>query len=94
MEKYQITFHPKVPLIDIPRLGSVSKKLLPIARKKLSLYPEIYGMPLRSHLRGYWRLRIGDYRVIYEIADQEVKIQVVGHRKEVYDIAKKRLGLV
>ena len=35
---------------------------------------------------GYWRYRIGDYRLIVEIKDKEAIILMVkiGHRKEVY----------
>ena len=36
--------------------------------------------------RDAWRIRIGDYRVIYEIRDQQllVLVVVIGHRKDVY----------
>jgi len=36
--------------------------------------------------RDAWRIRVGDYRVIYEIHDRELQILVVtvGHRREVY----------
>lgn len=36
--------------------------------------------------REAWRIRIGDYRVIYEIQDTQLVIYVItiGHRKEVY----------
>jgi len=36
--------------------------------------------------RSAWRIRIGDYRVIYEIEDDRLRILVVsvGHRKEIY----------
>jgi mRNA interferase RelE/StbE len=36
--------------------------------------------------RNGWRIRIGDYRVIYEIHDSALQILVikVGHRREVY----------
>ena len=36
--------------------------------------------------RDAWRIRIGDYRVIYEIYDQVLHVIVVtvGHRREVY----------
>jgi mRNA interferase RelE/StbE len=41
-------------------------------------------------LRGYqnvWRIRIGDYRVVYEIEDKVLRILVIaiGHRKDVYE---------
>ena len=40
-----------------------------------------------KHLRhaNFWRLRIGDYRAIYEIKNQTVIVLFVGHRKNVYD---------
>jgi mRNA interferase RelE/StbE len=36
--------------------------------------------------RDAWRIRVGDYRVIYEIRDRELQILVitVGHRREIY----------
>ena len=36
--------------------------------------------------RAAWRIRVGDYRVIYEIHDRELQILVVtiGHRREIY----------
>lgn len=36
--------------------------------------------------RDAWRIRVGDYRVIYEINDDEsiVLIVTLGHRREVY----------
>lgn len=36
--------------------------------------------------REAWRIRVGDYRVIYEIADEIVTVTVVeiGHRREIY----------
>jgi mRNA interferase RelE/StbE len=36
--------------------------------------------------RNAWRIRVGDYRVIYEIHDRELQVLVitVGHRREIY----------
>lgn len=43
------------------------------------------AVPLKGDL-GLWRLRVGDYRIIYHIRDRELVIIVVdvGHRREVY----------
>ena len=48
--------------------------------------PRSYGGPLKGNLINYWRYRVGDYRIIAEINDYEVKILIieVGHRKEIY----------
>ena len=36
--------------------------------------------------RDQWRVRAGDYRVLYEINDhsREVRVYAIGHRREVY----------
>lgn len=36
--------------------------------------------------RSAWRIRVGDYRVIYEIHDRQLQVIVVrvGHRREIY----------
>jgi mRNA interferase RelE/StbE len=36
--------------------------------------------------RAAWRIRVGDYRVIYEIHDRVLQVIVitVGHRREIY----------
>jgi len=54
--------------------------------KKLQLNPRI-GIPLTGNLAGLWKLRIGDYKAIYQIFEDKVLISVlkIGHRKNVYD---------
>ncbi|HSW55439.1 MAG TPA: type II toxin-antitoxin system RelE/ParE family toxin [Ignavibacteriaceae bacterium] len=39
---------------------------------------------LSSPLIGSYRLRIGDYRVIFDIDDDKVVILRIGHRKDIY----------
>jgi mRNA interferase RelE/StbE len=48
--------------------------------------PRLKGKALSGDLKGLWRYRIGDYRVICQIKDNELVILIVelGHRKEVY----------
>lgn len=48
--------------------------------------PRQQGKALRGEKRGLWRYRVGDYRIICYIQDEESKVTVlaVGHRKEVY----------
>ena len=49
--------------------------------------PRIHGKGLVENRSGQWRYRIGDYRIICEIKDEEVIVLVleVGHRKSIYD---------
>jgi mRNA interferase RelE/StbE len=46
---------------------------------------------LRKTLRGYWKLRVGDYRVVFKIVAEEVWILRIIHRKQVYEAIKKRI---
>jgi mRNA interferase RelE/StbE len=52
--------------------------------------PHQYGETLRKTLKGYWKLRVGDYRVVYKIAGNEVWILGIMDRKEVYEKIGKR----
>lgn len=43
------------------------------------------GKPLRGVWKGIYSLRVGDYRVLYQIKGNEVFLLVVGHRKRIYE---------
>lgn len=49
--------------------------------------PRVRGKALVGNLLGMWRYRVGAYRVLCRIRDEQLIIVVVdiGHRKEVYD---------
>lgn len=48
--------------------------------------PRQFGKALTGQFKGLWRYRVGDYRVIADIRDQELIVLAleVGHRKEIY----------
>lgn len=52
--------------------------------------PERYGAPLRGTLRGYWKLRVGDYRVVFRIHADEGVVLAIRHRRIVYGAAGRR----
>lgn len=49
--------------------------------------PTQRGKALTGNLSGYWRYRIGDYRVITQIQNGEMTILVVkvNHRRQIYN---------
>jgi len=49
--------------------------------------PRDNGVALKGRFRGLWRYRIGDYRVVCQIKDEDVLILIlrIAHRKDVYD---------
>ena len=72
---------------DIPKLSSTAKKRVRRAsEKKLTTHPIEFGKPFRYSLQGARRLRVGDYRVIYQIESPgTVLILKIGNRREVYE---------
>lgn len=89
---YQLLYHPAIPEEDLPRINTnLRTRIQRAIEQRLTTEPSYYGEPLRYRLKGYWKLRVGDYRVIYRIAEQEIWIFKIGHRKEVYAGISSRL---
>ncbi len=87
-----INYHELVVKEDIPRLSSEWKKKIKHAiEDRLTTYPEMYGKPLRQSLKGYRKLRVGDYRIIFRIEGNVVKIFIIEHRSVVYKTIQKRI---
>ncbi len=67
-----------------PAIREIIRKAI---EKKLTVDPLNFGKPLRYSLKGYRRLRVGDYRVIYRVDEGKVIVISVDidHRKDVYE---------
>ena len=89
---FELIYHPEVRAVDIRQLNETLKKRIKKAiEERLSLSPHHYGEPLRKSLKGYWKLRVGDYRLIYKINGNEVWIFAIINRKDVYTKITKRI---
>lgn len=75
----------------------LAKKLDPVVRMRIRQFleerlaihenPRELGVALKGHtLGGYWRYKVGDYRVICDIQDERLVVLVIdiGHRSKVY----------
>lgn len=58
---------------------------------RLSNDPYSSSDPLKGRLKGGWKFRIADYRIIYEVQHKQLIIMVVaiGHRKDIYEILRR-----
>jgi mRNA interferase RelE/StbE len=89
---YSIVLHSDVIAIDLPRLDTFWRQEIRNAvRGKVATQPDLYGKPLRQPLKGYRKIRVGDYRVIFQIKKRTAQIVIIGHRSEVYAHLLKRL---
>lgn len=85
---YRVAFTEKA-LKSLKKLDpNVSKIILAWIRKNLEdcTDPRQHGKALVGDHSGQWRYRVGDYRLIAEIKDDEIIILVlnIGHRSKIY----------
>jgi mRNA interferase RelE/StbE len=87
---FEILFHHgfSKDLVGIP--VNIRDRILSAVEERLSQAPDHYGERLRQSLHGYWKLRVGDYRVVFEIVGHQVRIYGVMDRREVYAEITKR----
>jgi mRNA interferase RelE/StbE len=82
---YTIEFRNKVlkALVKInePHYSAIKKQIYDLANN-----PRPQGYKKLKGRKGY-RIRVGNYRIIYEIFDEILLIDVIdlGHRKEIYE---------
>lgn len=75
---------------DLRKIGHEGQRLvLAYLRKRIATAddPRRFGRALTGDLKGLWRYRVGDYRIVAAIEDDRLVVLVVtvGHRREVYD---------
>lgn len=70
---------PKIPQI------AIYQKL-----KRMRLNPDIKSTKLSGY-KNIFRMRVGNYRVVYEIVDKNAYVFLVGYRKEVYKLLERIL---
>jgi mRNA interferase RelE/StbE len=68
------------------KLDSFNQERIGRRIEQLKTNPRL-GVPLTGNLTGLWKLRVGDYRVIYHLNDSELVVAIIkmGHRRNVYD---------
>jgi mRNA interferase RelE/StbE len=78
-----------------PQFDKAARKLDPQMLRRVKAYldevceledPRSRGKGLTGDLTGYWRYRIGDYRVLVEVRDEDLVIIAItlGHRSGIY----------
>jgi mRNA-degrading endonuclease RelE of RelBE toxin-antitoxin system len=70
------------------RRGLLGRNGGKIAAARIGMIRSDLGRALTGDLKGLWRYRVGDYRIVASIEDDRfvVLVVTVGHRREVYDV--------
>ena len=83
---YRHRYHPDVKDRDLPKLNrTVQKRIKTAIEQRLLTSPEKYSEPLRRTLKGYRKLRVGDYRIVLKLEGEDILILGICHRKDVYE---------
>ena len=74
-------------LLKLPQ--AVRTRILDVLEQRIASAeegPRSYGKPLKGQLKGLWRFRVGEYRVLCQLLDEELVILVVEvvARKDAY----------
>lgn len=86
---YQIFLHPKADVV----LKKLDKKIQVAVKNKIRELSEIPEKGEKLLGTVFWKIRAGDYRIIYEIETRKNRVLIlfIGHRKHVYDDFKRLL---
>jgi mRNA interferase RelE/StbE len=83
---FTVRYYPDVLSDDIPSLSpGLRERIRKAIEAKLMTAPQDYGEPLRKTLKGFWKLRVGDYRIVFRIRDDVVQVIGIGHRKDSHE---------
>ena len=82
---YRIEYRPAARR-DLKRLDLPTRRRIVLRIEKLADNPRPRGVETLSGSERLYRLRVGDYRIVYVIKDKALLVLIVrvGHRREVY----------
>lgn len=81
---WKLLYHPEVE-IDLASVGhAAARRIVRAIDTKLTSEPLKFGSPLSGNLAMFRKLRIGDYRVVYQVIEKRVLVFVlaVGPRRD------------
>jgi len=81
---FTAVYHPAIldDLSDINR--NLQTRIEHAITERLCIAPQAYSKPLAANLAGYWKMRVGDYRVVFKIVKQEIWIYAIINRRDIY----------
>jgi mRNA interferase RelE/StbE len=71
---------------QVERLGEPIHRRVRAIVNRLENWPAVSGVKrLSGKLAGWYRIRTGDYRVRFHVQGDEVIVDKIGHRRDVYE---------
>ena len=88
---YLVRYHPLVRKDLSTKNTTIKTRIKNAIERRLMVDPIKYGDPLRKTLKGYRKVRVGDYRIVYKIEGEYIYILGIRHRKEIYKKVELRI---
>lgn len=89
---YSLVYHADVKKSDLKEIDERNKAIIKKAiEERLAFQPEKFAKPLQRSLKGYWRLRVGEYRIVFKVKGDTVLVLGIIHRKKIYQQILKRV---
>jgi len=83
---YHLRYHPDVKDKDLPKINrNIQKRIKTAIEQRLLVAPDRYSEPLKRTLKGYRKLRVGDYRIVLKLEKEIILILGICHRKDIYE---------
>lgn len=83
---YKVTFRPETEK-DFKKLDrQIAQRIIRKIKWLSKNFQLIIPTPLHKELIGKYKLRVGNYRIVYSVIENEkrITIHMVGHRREIY----------
>ncbi len=83
--RYEVVLSPKAEK-QLDELPTTLQRRITEAVEGLESNPRPHGVKKLAGAENLWRIRVGDYRIVYSIEDNRLIVLVVkiGHRREIY----------
>ena len=83
--RYEVVLSPKAEK-QLDELPTPLRRRITEAVEGLESKPRPHGVKKLTGAENLWRIRVGDYRIVYTIEDDRLIVLVVkiGHRREIY----------
>lgn len=87
VKRYEVLFLPAA-VRDLKRIDKrAAQRIIRKVRWLADNFNTILPEPLSGEFRGAYKLRVGDWRVIYTVSHREksLTIHIIGHRRQIYE---------
>jgi mRNA interferase RelE/StbE len=69
---------------DLDKLESSTARRVLLRLREIKALPVAGAKALRDSRLGSYRLRVGDYRIIFDLEGSDIVVLRIGHRRDIY----------